>query len=526
MWTSEPPGPAELIIIGGQSNALSHGLNSSTPAEIAAIDINRVKVWDGSAFVGYVAGGTSEPTNAAPGKWGPEAQYAVRWLNDNAQGTLYIVKRGVSGTAIATWRDGQPNFDDQEAWCAAAKRALERAGASLLNAPRILWLHGESDSIVNADTSHAYQSQLRSFITEARNLWGSASSPIVITRLHDANMPFRAPVRAAQNNVAVDDPLVYLVDTDDQTLVDSYHYDTAGIIAVGNRLYDAAVNGSSIENADTEIVAPSAPSGSATGTTTASISAAPNEANGTLYFVVTTSSTAPSAAQVKAGQDSAGATAAFSESQIIHTIGRIPSVPVGNLSAGTTYYAHFMQEDLAGNQSARVTSAPFTTDALSYEPVQSLPPMTSNTAPAGHVASASAEFSAAYAAWKAFDQLEFGSGDSFRWATTSPTAFPCWVQRQTPSAIAVGGYRIRAHTSFLEFSPEAFEFQGSNDGTNWTTLDSRSGQLFAAGEIKEYNVTLDNRRAYTRHRLQITAVKSGSACTMVELQLLLGTERP
>ena len=52
--------------------------------------------------------------------------------------------------------------------------------------------------------------------------------------------------------------------------------------------------------------------------------------------------------------------------------------------------------------------------------------------------------------------------------------------------------------------PAAWLFQGSNDNTNWTTLDSQSGQSFALRQqVNYYNIS--NTTAYRYYRLYIEA---------------------
>jgi hypothetical protein len=102
------------------------------------------------------------------------------------------------------------------------------------------------------------------------------------------------------------------------------------------------------------------PTATATGATTADLAVTTDTDNGTLYAVVTTSDTAPSAAQVKAGQDHTGAAAAFDDSQAISSTGEKEFNATG-LSAGTLYYAHFMHEDDSANQSDVASSTAFRT---------------------------------------------------------------------------------------------------------------------------------------------------------------------
>ena len=113
-----------------------------------------------------------------------------------------------------------------------------------------------------------------------------------------------------------------------------------------------------------DVTAPvlTSPTGVTTGTTTATVGATTDEDNGTQYAVVTTSATAPSAAQVKAGQDHTGSAAVWAGNAAISTTGAHTHSATG-LTASTAYYAHLMHEDAATNQSNVVSSAQFTTNA-------------------------------------------------------------------------------------------------------------------------------------------------------------------
>jgi hypothetical protein len=120
-------------------------------------------------------------------------------------------------------------------------------------------------------------------------------------------------------------------------------------------------------SADTTAPVLSSPTGTATGPTTATIGATTDEGNGTLYGVVTTSATQPSVAQIKAGQDHTGAAAAWGGSQSISSTGANTLNATG-LTASTGYYGHLVHTDAAANDSNRVSSSQFTTDAVSLGP--------------------------------------------------------------------------------------------------------------------------------------------------------------
>lgn len=144
---------------------------------------------------------------------------------------------------------------------------------------------------------------------------------------------------------------------------------------------DAAANESNVASDSTgdatdaaDVTAPtlSSPVGTATGTTTATVGATTDEGNGTMYAVVTVSGTAPSAAQIKAGQDNSGSAAAWSGSQAISTVGAKTFSATG-LVAATAYYAHVVHTDAASNDSNVVTSSQFTTDAVASDNIRLQP---------------------------------------------------------------------------------------------------------------------------------------------------------
>lgn len=114
---------------------------------------------------------------------------------------------------------------------------------------------------------------------------------------------------------------------------------------------------------DTTAPTLTSPTGTSTGTTTASGTVSTDEGNGTLDAVVTTSATTPSAAQIQAGQDHTGAAAAATDLNNTVSATGSQSVSFTGLTAATTYYVHYVHEDAAANVSTAVTSASFTTDS-------------------------------------------------------------------------------------------------------------------------------------------------------------------
>ncbi len=114
--------------------------------------------------------------------------------------------------------------------------------------------------------------------------------------------------------------------------------------------------------ASADSTAPTLSSASVTsvGTTTGTGNVTTNEGNGTLYSIVSTSATAPSAAQIQAGNDHTGSAAVWSGNQAVSSTGA-KTLSITGLTASTAYYAHFQHKDSANNNSTVVTSAQFTT---------------------------------------------------------------------------------------------------------------------------------------------------------------------
>ena len=106
------------------------------------------------------------------------------------------------------------------------------------------------------------------------------------------------------------------------------------------------------------------PVGIALGATAAIGQVTTAQALGTLYWVATASPTAPSPAQIAAGQDHTGAPAADAGAQSVTASGAQLLDPIPReLAAETTYHLHFMHD--AGGQSATASTAGFTTGPLS-----------------------------------------------------------------------------------------------------------------------------------------------------------------
>jgi hypothetical protein len=67
--------------------------------------------------------------------------------------------------------------------------------------------------------------------------------------------------------------------------------------------------------------------------------------------------------------------------------------------------------------------------------------------------------------------------------------------------------------------PKSWQLQGSTDGTHWTTLDSRSGQVFS-DRLQTRPFEIAHPGAYSSYRLVVSANAGGSSTSLAEVELL------
>lgn len=127
------------------------------------------------------------------------------------------------------------------------------------------------------------------------------------------------------------------------------------------------------------------------------------------------------------------------------------------------------------------------------------PSMTSNTTPAGYVASASSEVSVPREAWCGFDNISNTDQETRRWH--SGPDLPQWLQMQFPEQRAVTAFSIK-NCNDIHKGINEFELQGSNDGNGWTTLGSYTN-VATRGVETLYSVTKPS--LYRCYRVYITS---------------------
>jgi len=135
-----------------------------------------------------------------------------------------------------------------------------------------------------------------------------------------------------------------------------------------------------------------------------------------------------------------------------------------------------------------------------------IPAMTGANTPSG-VVSAKDEQSG-FEDWKAFD-----GNDNTYWHANS--AVPSWLQYQFAAAQTASIYAIKFASSG---SAEAnFTLSGSNDGSTWTLLDTRTGLHFYTSEKKRFPITTPG--SYLYYRLDLTSVPATDTAEISSFEL-------
>ena len=111
---------------------------------------------------------------------------------------------------------------------------------------------------------------------------------------------------------------------------------------------------------------------------------------------------------------------------------------------------------------------------------------------------------AGYDARTLFDNTQTSNNSIAYYRTTTPA----FVQIQFPSAVVINIYGIYGTMTFAVFT--AWTFDGSNNGSTWTTLDTQTGQTAYQNSGGGWWSYVNNSTAYSYYRLNFTAPASGN----------------
>jgi len=232
--------PCFVFVIGGQSNALGQGDNVDLdpPYDTPRRD---VMLWDASTSSWLdLQGGYGRN----PDEFGPEVSLGHK-LADAIEGDIRIVKLAVGGSGLSNqWAPGTGELYQE------LKKKVDEALASLpgmgVTVSGMFWVQGERDARDSDDGINPaidYEVNLTNLITSYRRDFNNRDMTFIIGKIHASldrspgQYPYAELVRTAMENVAFNDDLVGIVDTDTFSLKDdAVHFNSEGIIELGNAL--------------------------------------------------------------------------------------------------------------------------------------------------------------------------------------------------------------------------------------------------------------------------------------------------
>ena len=167
-----------------------------------------------------------------------------------------------------------------------------------------------------------------------------------------------------------------------------------------------------------------------------------------------------------------------------------------------------------------------------------IPPMTSNATPSGTVSASSSvtTYPGYFDPWRAFNgfanlaQTDPGRNRNQWQSSVYPSSTPQWLQYQFAFPQSVTAYElslihyVSTDPNSGEMGPTSWQFQGSNDGSSWTTLDTHtnymSGNIHVTDPATRFQI--GSPQSFIYYRLYVTATQVGGNVGVTEFQMFSG----
>jgi hypothetical protein len=235
------PKAVEVFFLTGQSNM--EGVGSVSQLTPAQKDISSdVRLWNNNSK-GW------EPVIYRTDYFGVEVALAHALKKAMPGAKIVFIKHAAGGTNLhEQWRPLPEPGPLYAGFVRKVQMVLDKMSQNNENyeIAGIFWMQGESDA-GREDFAIHYESNLKDLIAEMRKKFGKPDTPFIFGRISTSlkkETPWDFPevdkVRQAMKKVSDDVPNVFMINTDDlPTLEDNTHFDTAGILELGNRFAKA-----------------------------------------------------------------------------------------------------------------------------------------------------------------------------------------------------------------------------------------------------------------------------------------------
>jgi len=232
--------PVQIWLLAGQSNAIGWSDDvSGLPPELQQPQPN-VKIYTDTS------GGWKDLGPGFGHPFGAEVTFGRDMAAALPKVDVRIVKANWLGSLYKDWRPPKTGGGSEGALYTKFIRFVQGALDSAPNAQiaGMLFMQGEADAYGpnGMKWSQAYENNLKLFINSLRKDLKSPNMAFVIGQITSSDAWVNHEiVRQAQSDVARTVPNTYMVVTDDLPLHDNMHYNTRGLMVLGNRFAKAAV---------------------------------------------------------------------------------------------------------------------------------------------------------------------------------------------------------------------------------------------------------------------------------------------
>jgi hypothetical protein len=240
----------KVYISSGQSNAVGCSMVTGMPEKYKGFNRNvlifvrgECRLGDGKYGWAYLRDGLGSGfgDNDGKGTFGPELLFGYNMARDDPKQVIAIIKIAWGGTNLGVqWRPPSAGGETGPLytnWVEFYKDALAKLDPAF--EPEIagmLWMQGESDT---GDETMAkdYGKNLTALIKDFRTETKSPNMPFVLATISRAPAwaKYGDIVRAAEAEVAKTVPNTATFLTEDYGMTDPWHYDTPGMVSLGER---------------------------------------------------------------------------------------------------------------------------------------------------------------------------------------------------------------------------------------------------------------------------------------------------
>lgn len=251
-----PPVGAKAFVVAGQSNASGRGSLTGAPAELTTPHAN-VYLYGNDHQWSYAV----EPVDSAVGQVdnvtkdsqaavGPGMAFALRYLELHPGADVVLIPCAVGGKTIHEMRRGDLIISRIYGACDIKIRAVLDAGVTLGG---VIWYQGEADAQdpeadppTSSNSVYAqpltYADELVRMVRIWRADYADPLLPVVVVQIGPTtytDRPYWSTVQDQQAIAVSRLPRAALVTTNDLTIFDSVHLDTASQVTVGGRIAEA-----------------------------------------------------------------------------------------------------------------------------------------------------------------------------------------------------------------------------------------------------------------------------------------------